>query len=246
MAAATLRPPAASDRRQRTRGRCRDPAGRANVRARLFDRYWVTRDRSGICRAAAGQSVRRADGRHVPHLQRSEHGHGRRGMNAIASTDPQRCGTPLRETRSPRPAHGRDSVATNAGAPAGRSLSESAGINRHGEGDEGALHRRTSDPRWPRVMRWCPVRAQRSVDRGARRPAIEPRKGRCLGCRRRRKRRKATSLAAFSRAVSGPRVVGEPVHACDLSMRENREVPRSPACGDGRAGRAGKASAVIP
>src|SRR6266540_3601658 len=29
-----------------------------------------------------------------------------------------------------------------------------AGINRHGEGEEGALHRRSSDPRWPRVMRW--------------------------------------------------------------------------------------------
>jgi hypothetical protein len=28
-----------------------------------------------------------------------------------------------------------------------------AGINRHGEGDERALHRRRSDPRWPRVMR---------------------------------------------------------------------------------------------
>jgi hypothetical protein len=43
---------------------------------------------------------------------------------------------------------------------------ESAGINRLGEGDENALHRRTSDPRWPRVMRWRPARAQRSVDRG--------------------------------------------------------------------------------
>ncbi len=31
-----------------------------------------------------------------------------------------------------------------------------------------------------------------------------------------------------------------------ISMRENREIPRSPACGDGRAGRAGKAKAVIP
>jgi len=28
-----------------------------------------------------------------------------------------------------------------------------AGINRHGEGDERALHRRSSDPRRPRVMR---------------------------------------------------------------------------------------------
>jgi hypothetical protein len=31
-----------------------------------------------------------------------------------------------------------------------------------------------------------------------------------------------------------------------ISGCENREVPRSPACGDGRAGRAGKAEAVIP
>ncbi len=33
---------------------------------------------------------------------------------------------------------------------------------------------RTSDPRWPRVMRWRPARAQRSVDRGTRRPGSEP------------------------------------------------------------------------
>jgi hypothetical protein len=31
-----------------------------------------------------------------------------------------------------------------------------------------------------------------------------------------------------------------------VSGRENREVPRSPVCGDGWAGRAGKAKAVIP
>ena len=33
---------------------------------------------------------------------------------------------------------------------------QSAGINRHEEGDGNALHRRSSDPRWPRVMRWRP------------------------------------------------------------------------------------------
>jgi len=38
------------------------------------------------------------------------------------------------------------------------------------EGNERVLHRRASDSRWPRVMRWRPARAQRSVDRGARRP----------------------------------------------------------------------------
>jgi integrase len=34
-----------------------------------------------------------------------------------------------------------------------RRFFESAGINRHGGGDGNALHRRGSDPRWPRVMR---------------------------------------------------------------------------------------------
>jgi len=29
-----------------------------------------------------------------------------------------------------------------------------AGINRQEERDENARHRRSSDPRWPRVMRW--------------------------------------------------------------------------------------------
>jgi ferritin len=31
-----------------------------------------------------------------------------------------------------------------------------AGINRYGERDENARHRRSSDPRWPRVMRRRP------------------------------------------------------------------------------------------
>jgi len=41
-----------------------------------------------------------------------------------------------------------------------------AGINRHGDGDGRALHRRASDPRWPRVMRWRSRGRRRSVDRG--------------------------------------------------------------------------------
>src|SRR5664280_819431 len=49
-------------------------------------------------------------------------------------------------------------------------VSESAGMTRHGEGDGNALHRRSSDPRWPRVMRRRPARAWRSVDRGTCRP----------------------------------------------------------------------------
>src|SRR6266581_3704015 len=40
------------------------------------------------------------------------------------------------------------------------------------------------------------------------------------GCRRRPSGRKATSLAALSRAASGPRAVKEPVHALSLQVRE--------------------------
>jgi hypothetical protein len=65
------------------------------------------------------------------------------------------------------------------------------------------------------------------------------------GCRRGETKRKATSLAAFSRAVSGPRAVEDPGHVRELPMRENREIRRSSGPKVG-AGRAGKAEAVIP
>ena len=82
------------------------------------------------------------------------------------------------------------------------------------------------------AKRWC---------RGARRPAIAASKWARLGCRRAVDQRKATPVAGFSRAVSGPRGGGEPVHARDLFHAENREVSRSPACRDGGAGRTGNA-----
>jgi hypothetical protein len=46
-----------------------------------------------------------------------------------------------------------------AGGLAVMMLGESAGMNRHGEGDESSLRRRSSDPRWPRVMRRPSARA---------------------------------------------------------------------------------------
>ena len=93
------------------------------------------------------------------------------------------------------------------------------------EGNERVLRRRSSSPRWPRPCVGDPRGRSEALDRGARRPAIEPRNRACSGCRRGQKTRKATPLAAFSRAVSGPRGVGEPVHACDLFMlRTGRSV----------------------
>jgi hypothetical protein len=103
------------------------------------------------------------------------------------------------------------------------------------EGNERVLHRRSSESRWPRPCVGDPRGRSEALDRGARRPAIEPRNWACPGCRRARKRRKAITLAAFSRAVSGPRGVEEPVHACELSMlRTGRSHDHPPVVMEGR------------
>jgi RNA-directed DNA polymerase len=47
--------------------------------------------------------------------------------------------------------------------------------NRHEEGNEGVLHRRSSESRWPRPCVGDPRGRSEALDRGARRPAIEPR-----------------------------------------------------------------------
>jgi hypothetical protein len=111
----------------------------------------------------------------------------------------------------------------------------------------------------PELCVGVPRGRSEALARGAYGRAIEPRKTLKLGCRRALNCRKATPLAALSRAVSGPRGVREPLHVCDLSLLENRESPRSPVLVDdappfaGRgvacqrvAGRTGKAQAVTP
>ena len=73
--------------------------------------------------------------------------------------------------------------------------------------------------------------------------AIEPRNPR-FGVPTLYKRRKATSLAAFSRVVREPRVVKEPGHVRNLHAREPGE-PVPARLADHRAGRSGNAEAVI-
>jgi hypothetical protein len=73
--------------------------------------------------------------------------------------------------------------------------------------------------------------------------AIEPRNVSSPGCRRRSPERKAISVAALSRAVSGPRVVGEPVHVWSLQAREPGD-PVVTRLADHRAGRSGKTEVV--
>ena len=114
------------------------------------------------------------------------------------------------------------------------------------EGNERVLHRRLSESRWPRVMRWRPARAQRSVHRGARRPVIEPRNGSDIGVPTRSKTSEGnTAGGVFASRQRTPR--GLRTRACVRALHaENREISWSPACRDGGAGRAGKAKAVIP
>jgi hypothetical protein len=73
--------------------------------------------------------------------------------------------------------------------------------------------------------------------------AIEPRNVSSTGCRRRVPKRKATSVAALSRAAAGPRVVGEPVHVWSLQAREPGD-PVVTRLRDQRAGRPVKVKAV--
>jgi RNA-directed DNA polymerase len=73
--------------------------------------------------------------------------------------------------------------------------------------------------------------------------AIEPRNPDDPGRRRSYTKRKATPTAAIARAVIGPCVVEEPMHARNLHARE----PGDPAFArpvDHRAGRTGKAEAA--
>jgi hypothetical protein len=81
--------------------------------------------------------------------------------------------------------------------------------------------------------------------RGARRPGGAASRWALSGCRRAVDQRKATPVAAFSRAVSGPRGVEEPEHARDLFMlRTGRSHDHPPVVMEGRVVR-GRPVAVI-
>jgi len=87
---------------------------------------------------------------------------------------------------------------------------------------------RSSDPRWPRAMRWRSVRAQRSVGQGY----VQAR----LLSREIKEFRVPTSLAGAEGNITGGAMrepSGDPARSenqgmCGIFMRENREIPRSP------------------
>jgi hypothetical protein len=126
------------------------------------------------------------------------------------------------------------------------------------KGMEESYVERPSKSRRPRVMRWRPVRAQRSVDRGARGPAIEPRNALFRGADTVMCVEGSTVGRAFA---SGRRALrGRRTRARVRSLHaENREILWSPALVDDApswmvrgvacrpvAGREGNAQAVIP
>ena len=92
-------------------------------------------------------------------------------------------------------------------------------------------------------MRWRPARAQRSVDRGTCRPAIEPR-NHCFGV--------PTSSHEAEGHIAGGVSASRPVdparseNLCmyGVLMRENREIPLLARPADQRAGRPGNVEAV--
>ena len=103
------------------------------------------------------------------------------------------------------------------------------------EGNGRVLHRRPSESRWPRVMRWRPARAQRSVPRGARRPVIEPRNGSDIGVPTRSKTSEGNTVGGvFASRQRTPRGL-RARHVCDLSMlRTGRSHGHPPVVMEGR------------
>ena len=86
---------------------------------------------------------------------------------------------------------------------------------------------------------------RRSVGRGTHRRAIEPRNHR-FGVPTPYTQAEGNIVVSAIRELAVGPARSENLGMCGIFMRENREVPRSPACGDGWAGRAGNALAVIP
>jgi hypothetical protein len=114
------------------------------------------------------------------------------------------------------------------------------------EGNERVLHRRLSESRWPRPCVGDPRGRSEALDRGTRRPVIEPRHGSYFGVPTRSKTSEGNTagggIASRQRTPRGLRA-----RACAQTLHaENREISRSSACRDGGAGRAGKVEAVIP
>jgi hypothetical protein len=92
-------------------------------------------------------------------------------------------------------------------------------------------------------MRWRPVRAQRSVDRGTCRPAIEPR-NHCFGVPTSSHEAEGNIAGGASASRLADPARSETLRMHGVLMRENREIPLLARLVDHRAGRPGNAEAV--
>jgi hypothetical protein len=106
------------------------------------------------------------------------------------------------------------------------------------EGNERVLRRRSSSPRRPRPCVGDPRGRSEALVTGCAQAGYAASKWGSPGCRRGHDTRKATSVAAFSRVVSGPRGVEEPEHVRDLFMlRTGRSHGHPPVVMEGRVAR---------
>ena len=87
---------------------------------------------------------------------------------------------------------------------------------------------RSSDPRWPRAMRWRPVRAQRSVGQGYVQARLLSREIKEFGVPTPLDRSEGNIAGGVIRESSGDPARSKNQGMCGIFMRENREIPRSP------------------
>jgi hypothetical protein len=118
-----------------------------------------------------------------------------------------------------------------------------AGIKRQEERDENARHRRSSDPRWPRVMRRRPRGRRRSVDRNTCRPAIEPR-NHSFGVPTSSHETEGHIADGVTASRSVDLARSENLCMYGVLLRENREVPLLAQPDDHWSGCSGKAEVV--
>lgn len=88
---------------------------------------------------------------------------------------------------------------------------------------------RSSDPRWPRAMRWRPVRAQRSVGQGYVQARLLSREIKEVGVPTSLSRAEGNIVGGATREPSADPARSENQGMYGVFMRENREIPGSPA-----------------
>ena len=112
-----------------------------------------------------------------------------------------------------------------------------AGQNRQGVVGASPMQSRSSEPGWPRVLRTVEQSDGRSVDRGACRAGIEPRKHDTTTERRRRRIAGRQHCTGRHRENGAGSARSKAPHMHGSALRGNRESPCLPMANDGAMGR---------